>query len=171
MELEIVYLDEIVFTKSSIHRKAYSNVGKQISIKDKDLYVGFRAVIAAVSAEQGFIYYEKDDVAVTKVSYHDFLRNLSEQMEDVPFALYMDQLQIHKSKDTLKLYDELNIWPIFNVSYMPELNPIESCFSHVKRVFNRERLWALVNDLPFDMDEEISDAFDVITPDMVTNCA
>ena len=27
MELEIVYLDEIVFTKSSIHRKAWSNVG------------------------------------------------------------------------------------------------------------------------------------------------
>ena len=27
MELEIVYLDEICFTKSSIHRKAWSNVG------------------------------------------------------------------------------------------------------------------------------------------------
>ena len=107
--------------------------------------MGYRSVIAAVSAEQGFIYYEKDDVAVTKVSYHAFLRNLSEQMDGVPFALYMDQLQIHKSKDTLKVYDELSIWPIFNISYMPELNPIESCFSHVKRVFNRERLWHLVN--------------------------
>ena len=92
-------------------------------------------------------------------------------MESVPFALYMDQLQIHKSKDTLKLYDELSIWPIFNVSYMPELNPIESCFSHVKRLFNRERLWALVNNFSFDIDEEISDAFDVITPDMVRNNA
>jgi len=54
---------------------------------------------------------------------------------------------------------------------MPELNPIESCFSHVKRVFNRERLWALVNDFAFDVEEEISDAFDVITPDMVMKCA
>ena len=27
MELEIVYLDEICFTKSSIYRKAWSNVG------------------------------------------------------------------------------------------------------------------------------------------------
>ena len=77
MELEIVYLDEIVFTKSSIHRKAFSNVGQQLSIKDKDLYIGYRAVIAEVSAEQGFIYYEKDDVAVTKTSYHAFLRSLS----------------------------------------------------------------------------------------------
>lgn len=83
----------------------------------------------------------------------------------------MDQLQIHKSKDTLAVYDELSIWPIFNVSYMPELNPIESCFSHVKRVFSRERLWSLVNNFEFDMDDEISDAFDVITPDMVNNCA
>jgi hypothetical protein len=138
---------------------------------DKDLYVGYRAVVAAVSSEQGFIYYEKDDTAVTKVSYHAFLQNLSAQMENAPFALYMDQLQIHKSKDTLKVYEELSILPIFNVSYMPELNPIESCFSHVKRIFNRERLWALVNGFAFDVDEEISDAFDVITPDMVKNCA
>lgn len=108
---------------------------------------------------------------MTKLSYHAFLRNLSVHMEGVPFALFMDQLQIHKSKDTLNVYDELNILPIFNVSYMPELNPIESCFSHVKRIFNRERLWALVNDFSFDIDEEISDAFDVITPDMVSNCA
>ena len=92
-------------------------------------------------------------------------------MDDAPFALFMDQLQIHKSKETLKVYDELSIWPIFNVSYMPELNPIESCFSHVKRLFSRERLWALVNDMPFDVDDEISDAFDVITPDMVRNNA
>ena len=27
MELEIVYLDEICFTKSSIHKRAFSNVG------------------------------------------------------------------------------------------------------------------------------------------------
>jgi hypothetical protein len=108
---------------------------------------------------------------VTKLSYHAFLRNLSEQMDNAPFALFMDQLQIHKSKDTLAVYDELSILPIFNVSYMPELNPIESCFSHVKRVFNRERLWALVNDFSFDVNEEISDAFDVITPDMVMKCA
>ena len=92
-------------------------------------------------------------------------------MDDRPFALYMDQLQIHKSKDTLDVYGELSILPIFNVSYMPELNPIESCFSHVKRLFNRQRLWALVNEMPFDVDDEISDAFDVITPDMVSNCA
>ena len=71
-------IDEIVFTKSSIYRKAFSNVGKTLSIRDKDLYIGYRAVIAAVSAEQGFIYYEKDDIAVTKDSYHAFIRNLSD---------------------------------------------------------------------------------------------
>jgi hypothetical protein len=54
---------------------------------------------------------------------------------------------------------------------MPELNPIESVFSQVKRVFNRQRLWALVNDVPFDMEEQISEAFDVITPDLVHKCA
>jgi transposase len=171
LQLEVVYQDEIVFSKRSILLKAHGNVKTHMAVQDRDLYVGYRAVIAAVSAEQGFIYYEKDDKAVTSESYWAYLRNLRVQMGDQPFALYMDQLQIHKTKAALKLYDELEILPIFNVSYMPELNPIESCFSHVKRIFSRERLWHLVNNISFDIDEEISDAFDVITPELVKKCA
>jgi hypothetical protein len=78
---------------------------------------------------------------------------------------------VHRSNKALDLYDLLLISPIFNVSYSPELNPIETCFSHVKRVFKNQRLWALLNGQDFDMDEEIENAFDVITPDMVRKCA
>ena len=65
----------------------------------------------------------------------------------------------------------MEILPIYNVSYQPELNPIESCFSHVKRYFGQQRLWALINDVPFDLDAQIDDAFDVITPELVKNNA
>ena len=85
-------------------------------------------------------------------------------MDGQPFAIYMDNLNIHKTKASIKLYNELEILPIFSITYMPEFNPIEMCFSHVKRYFCKQRLWALVNDVPFDMEEQISEAFDVITP-------
>jgi transposase len=139
-------------------------------VRANEIFVGYRAVVAAVSSEDGFIYYENHQQAINTDSWLEYVRNLSAKMDGASFALYMDQLQVHKTKVAMKLYNELEILPIFNISYMPELNPIESVFSHVKRIFNRTRLWALVNDVPFDMDEQISDAFDVITPELVDKC-
>jgi transposase len=88
-----------------------------------------------------------------------------------PFAIYLDNLNIHKTIRSRALYDELEIFPIFSITYMPELNPIESCFSQVKLRFGQQRLWALINDIPFDFSQQIIDAFDVITPVLMNNCA
>jgi hypothetical protein len=171
LDMPVVYLDEIVFSKKDILLRDYCPSRTHLKVKADDLFVGYRAVVAAVSSEEGFIYYELDDKAVTTESWLEYIRSLSAEMDNEPFALYMDQLQVHKTKAAKKLYNELEIFPIYNISYMPELNPIESVFSQVKRVFNRQRLWALVNDVPFDMEEQISEAFDVITPDLVHKCA
>ena len=40
---------------------------------------------------------------------------------------------------------ELNFRPIFNVKYMPEFNPIETVFAHMKRWYAKQRTNALVN--------------------------
>ena len=142
-----------------------------MSIVYQDLLIGYRAVTAAVSAEQGFIYLEIEEHAINQPIYHSWVRALSEQMGGEPFAIYLDNLNIHKTKKSLALYDELDIFPIFSITYMPEFNPIETCFSQVKLRFCQQRLWALINDVPFDMDWQISDAFDVITPELMGNCA
>ena len=65
------------------------------------------------------------------------------------------------------LYAELNILPIYNVSYSPEFNPIESVFSQIKLKFRQQRLNKLANDEEFDVDEEIEKACNVITPELV----
>ena len=57
------------------------------------------------------------------------------------------------------------------MSYAPDLNPIEACFSHVKRLFNKARLNAIANDQEFDMEKNIKKAFKVITPNLVANCS
>ena len=67
-------------------------------------------------------------------------------------------------------YEKLNIMPIFNVGYSPEFNPIEACFSQVKRAYNRERLNALANDRSFNQTTEIKVAFRQVTPALVQAC-
>ena len=61
--------------------------------------------------------------------------------------------------------------PIFNISYSPELNCIETCFSFVKQAFKRMRLNDLANDRPFDMEATIRQSFGILTPDLVDACA
>ena len=60
---------------------------------------------------------------------------------------------------------------IENVSYSPEFNPIEACFSQVKRQYCRERLNCLVNNKDFDSNRQIKTAMKVITQDLVKACA
>ena len=47
----------------------------------------------------------------------------------------MDNLGVHTCPDSTKLHARLKIPTIFNVAYSPELNPIELCFSMIKRRF------------------------------------
>ncbi len=83
----------------------------------------------------------------------------------------MDQLSVHREKTVKLHYPSLDIMPIFNVSYPPEYNPIESCFSQVKRNFCRERLNVLANFGIFDQNKTIRSSFAKVTPELVASCA
>ena len=83
----------------------------------------------------------------------------------------MDQLSVHREKTVRPQYAQLDIMPIFNVSYSPEFNPIESCFSQVKRHFSAERLNVLANFGVFDQNKTIRKAFEKVTPKLVASCA
>ena len=132
---------------------------------------GYTATIVAVSSQRGVVHLKIHDEAVDTDKFCKYLKILARKMYDKAFCLYMDQLAVHRTIAVRDLREELEITTIFNPSYSPELNPIESCFSHVKRKFKSQRLWALINGQEFDMDEEIDDAFEVITPGMVARCA
>ena len=85
-------------------------------------------------------------------------------------AIYCDSLSVHKSKETKPWWEKLDIKRIFNVGYSPEFNPIESCFSQVKREFCKERLNALVNQEEFETVKVIQQSFKLVTPQLVTSC-
>ena len=95
-----------------------------------------------------------------------YLKVLSRKMKKKPFALFMDQLNVHKAKIVQPLYKELLITPIYNKAGSPDYNPIESTFSQVKREYSRIRLSSLVNDQIFLQADNIRKAFKKVTRTM-----
>lgn len=61
--------------------------------------------------------------------------------------LYMDNLAVHKSINMHKVYEELNITPIWTPVYSPEYNPIEYMFSKLKSKVKQLRLQDMVREV------------------------
>ena len=70
----------------------------------------------------------------------DFLHELKRYHGKKPMVLYMDNLRVHMRKDVLKLYDDLDIYPIFSPPYSPMYNPIEFVFSMLKHKVKKMRV-------------------------------
>ena len=110
------------------------------------------------------------ETAIDAEDFVAFLRRLRAKLRNRPIALFMDQLRVHKSRDVQPVYDRLNITPVYNVGYSPELNPIEAVFSKVKAVFSRGRLSSLVNKTGFNFDRAIRAAFGAVTQEHCAAC-
>ena len=50
---KIVYLDEVNFTKRSVSLKEWSQKNSNLTIDSKDIYVGYRSVIASITEADG----------------------------------------------------------------------------------------------------------------------
>ena len=166
----MVYCDEVSFTKRAIQKKEWSARYTNIQINEKEYYVPYWSVIAAVSETQGLVLAKSHDSAIDRYDFKKFLKTLHHKMAREPFALYMDNLAVHKTKVVMKQCSKLNITPLWNLSYSPDTNPIESCFAQVKKAFKKRRLHCLVNNIEFDMKKEIHKSFKVVTKELVKNC-
>ena len=97
--------------------------------------------------------------AINAKKYISWLRKLRAKLGEVEVYLFVDNLAVHKTKAVMATYQELGIVPVFNSTYSPKYNPIEVIFSQVKRRYKEQRLNKLVNDKPFNEDEQIRKAF------------
>jgi len=166
----VVFLDEINFTKLSLARTEWAARNSNLSVDQREMYQGYRSVIATMTAERGVGLCLVHAKAVAAEDFVAFLRKLRNKLGRRPIALFMDQLRVHKSRDVQSEYDRLDITPIFNVGYSPELNPIEAVFSKVKAVFCRERLNSLVNKVGFNFERSITAAFKSVTAEHCAAC-
>ena len=97
--------------------------------------------------------------AINAKKYISFLKKLRKKMKKEKFCLFVDNLRVHKTDLVMKAYHDLKIIPIFNETYAPNYNPIETIFGQIKRVYKAQRLNKLVNGKIVNDDELIRQVF------------
>ena len=52
----LIYLDEIMFTKRSVCLLEYSHKNTNLTVDQEEVYIGYRAAIATMTAERGILH-------------------------------------------------------------------------------------------------------------------
>ena len=125
----MIYIDEVVFTKTTIPRLDYALKYSNQTVDEKDFYSKYIAVIAAISADRGVDTILIYDQAVNRFDFIEFLKHLRSLNEDRRLHVFLDNLSAHKTSEVTEAFDQQNIVPIFNVPYRFDLQPIELVFS------------------------------------------
>jgi transposase len=118
--------------------------------KIKSYHFSTLAVIAAISKEHGLIDYIVHPKAINTEVFVAFINLIAEKLGGDDFALFLDNLSVHKTKDAKHLFEKLNITEIFNVPYCPQFNGIESYFSQLKATYKKLLLKCVISDAPYD---------------------
>ena len=104
----MIYIDEINFTKRSILLRDWSRKNSNLAVDQKDIYVGYRSVIASMTEENGFGSVIIHAQAINSDDFVRFLKKLRAKYPNRALALFMDRLNVRKSRDVKPWYDKLN---------------------------------------------------------------
>jgi transposase len=139
-------------------------------INDSNMRVTTLAVIAAISEEHGLIDYLVHPKAINSEIFVAFINQIAEKLLGRDFALFLDNLSVHKTKDTKLLFEKFNITEIFNVPYFPQFNGIESYFSQLKATYKKLLLKCVINDAPYDTIGLIKQSIKSVSNENATRC-
>ena len=128
------------------------------------------AVIAAISEDDGLIDYLVHPRAINTEVFLAFVKQVAQKVNGSDFALFLDNLNVHKTKEAKLLFESLNITEIFNVPYCPQLNGIESYFSQVKATYKKMLLQLVIKEAPYDTVGLIKKSIQSVSDDNVKRC-
>ena len=128
------------------------------------------AVIAAISEDDGLIDYLVHPRAINTEVFLAFVKQVAQKVTDNDFALFLDNLNVHKTKEAKLLFESLNITEIFNVPYCPQFNGIESYFSQVKATYKKMLLQRMIKGAPYDTVSLIKESIQSVSDENVTRC-
>ena len=103
-KLPLIWLDELSFRRSTFPKRDYSGRNQYVLLDENYIPSITRVVIAAVSAKVGTVYIEILEKGNSIDHFLDFLKNLRKKMRYSPFALYMDNLRVHKARKVLDFF-------------------------------------------------------------------
>jgi hypothetical protein len=101
---QVIYLDDTMFTFSTFRAKGSAHNRDRIRINDSNLRVTTLAVIAAISEEHGLIDYIVHPKAIITEVFVAFISQIAEKLGGVYFALFLDNLCVHKTKNAKHLF-------------------------------------------------------------------
>ena len=87
------------------------------------------ALVAVIGEDGGLIDFAIHPLAINTETLVAFVRQLAGKLGGGDFALFLDNLSVHKTKEAKLLFERLNVTEIFNVPYCPQFNGIESYFA------------------------------------------
>lgn len=88
--LRLVWLDEINFTKRSVNLQEYSGRNTNLTIDQRDIFVGYRSVIASMSYDSGVGLVEIHGEAIDAEDFLVYLKKLRARNGKQAIALFMD---------------------------------------------------------------------------------
>ena len=108
------------------------------------------AFLGAISDNEGLEAYTIHPNSITTKEFIEFVEMLSDKFHGQEFAIFMDNLQVHKTKEVLETCKRLKARPIFNVPYSPDFNGIETYFSLIKGEYKKLILERLIKGIKVD---------------------
>ena len=73
-----------------MNSREYSRKKSNLTIDNEDIYVGYRAALAAISDDRGVIHVRIQQRAVNAEDYIRYLRSVRRKMGTTPILLFMD---------------------------------------------------------------------------------
>ena len=108
--------------------------------------------------------------AINTEVFHAFVNQLSTKLGGGDFALFLDNLSVHKTKEAKLLFERLNVTEIFNVPYCPQFNGIESYFAQVKATYKKLLLQRVISEAPYDTSGLIKQSIESVSDANVKRC-
>jgi len=120
-------------------------------VNDADIRIKTMAFLGAISDNVGLEAYTIHPNSITTKEFIEFVEMLSDKFHGQEFAIFMDNLQVHKTKEVLETCKRLKVRPIFNVPYSPDFNGIETYFSLIKGEYKKLILERLIKGIKVDI--------------------
>ena len=170
-ERVVIFCDECMFTHATMPKLAFACMGDNVTVDPSHGNSTATALIAGISAEHGLVHFLMYDRSVNTDGFLEFLENVTGSLGDQKIAVFMDNLNVHRSKRAKAFMEENDVRAIYNVPYSPEYNPIEVYFGHIKRPYRQMKLEMMVNKEKFDSRKLIMEAIETRSQESVRRVA
>ena len=129
-----------------------------------------QAVLFAISREAGVELVQVHDKSINKQKFKQFLDELRAKNPFLDMMLIMDNLKLHKSKDTKERMDELGFLYTYTPIYSPQYNGIEEVIGIGKRAVKKRRLQLILENKQENLRNVIMEEFSNICPYQTAKC-